>query len=486
MALTMRLPLPFPDELLLGRLIRHVTLSGETVGALVQRLFGSSRASIHPFLTSGLEYLAQSFQEDADVLMNLQTLTPIFFFYLPSYAERLRVLILANNGAKAIRQSQLPSFGAGNSVCLKWCPLCAQYDLHAVGVAYWHRSHQIPGVTACPKHPVLLDRIELNSRQRLIAGLLPNCKTYPHPATVIESRVATFSHSLLIKLGADFPHIDFSTIYRHRLRELGYITSEGRVRRQSLLRRFAVEVEQYRPSSGVPLLSSRDDYRYLSELLESGGSHHPFRHLLFGTWLFGTPDKLLNYKPLSSKPVSIEKSDGDSHALEHRCLMLLREGGSMAEVYRLTGKSRYYLKRLAKQHGISLDLKPRGLTSELQQRIVRLAKLSMHRSAISKHCGIGIGSVEQVISSEPGLIEWRKKCHRESKRRRCRLNIARYQERHPNAIRQDVKTNCNAAFFWLYQNDRDWLNSILPKATAPIGFGKYKFELKATCQKNCT
>lgn len=430
----MRLPPPFPDELLLGRLIRHVTVSGETAGTLAQWLFGSSRASIHPFLTAGLARLAELLQEDAEVLFNRQTLAPLFIFYLPSHAERLRALILANDGAKALRESQLPSFGAGTSVCLKWCPLCAQHDLHAFGVAYWHRSHQIPSVTACFKHPVLLHRVELDSRQRLIAGLLPTCKAYPRPASVIESRVAAFSQSLLIGLEADFPQIEFGTTYRHHLRELGYITSEGRVRRQSLLRRFAVEVEQYRPGPDVPLLRSRDDYRYISELLELGGSHHPFRHLLFGTWLFGTPDKLLNYKPLPPKPMSIENSDGESHALVQRCLRLLREGGSMAEVYRLTGKSRCYLKRLAIQHGVPLHLKPRGLTFKLQQKIIHLAWAGIHRETISKRCGIGIGSVEQVISSEPGLVARRKRCHWESKRRRCRVRIARYRQRHPEAI----------------------------------------------------
>lgn len=116
-----------------------------------------------------------------------------------------------------------------------------------------------------------------------------------------------------------------------------------------------------------------------------------------------------------------------------------------------------------------------GLSSKLQQKIIHLARAGIHREAISKRCGIGIGSVEQVISSEPGLVARRKRCHWESKRRRCRLSIARYQQRHPNAIRRDVKTACNSAFFWLYQYDRDWLNSILPKASKPIGFGKYKF-----------
>ncbi|WP_345315384.1 TnsD family Tn7-like transposition protein [Ferrimonas gelatinilytica] len=465
----MRLPSPFPDELLLGRLIRHVTVSGETAGALAKRVFGSNRASIHPFLTAGLRSLADSSQEDAEVLLFQQTLAPLFFFYLPSHAERLQTLVLADEGAKALRESQLPSFGAGSSVCLKWCPLCATHDLREFGVTYWHRSHQIPGITACFKHPVLLQRVELERRQRLIASLLPTCNGYPRPASGIESRVAAFGQNLLVRLGADLPQIEFTTTYRHRLRELGFITIGNQVRRQHLLQRFAVEVEQYRPGPDVPLLRSRDDYRYISELLEHGGSHHPFRHLLFGTWLFHEPEKLLDYKPSQAKPLSIKDGTGERLALEQRCLRLLREGRSMAEVYRLTGKSRCYLKRLAIRQGVPLNLKPRELISDLQQRIIRMARAGTHRKAISERCGIGIGSVEQVIASEPGLVARRKQCHWESKRRRCRVRIARYRQRHPDGIRQVIKKDCNAEFFWLYGNDREWLQQALPPPKAATG-----------------
>lgn len=467
----MRLPAPFPDELLLGRLIRHITVTREEAGALTKKMFGSSRASIHPFLTSGLADLAEFIREDAGVLICRQTLAPLFFFYLPNHAERLKMFLLANDGAKAIRESQLPSFASGHSLCLKWCPLCAQNDLHECGVTYWHRAHQIPGVTACYKHPVLLQRVALERRQRLITGLLPSCNACQRPASGIEHRVAEFSESLLSQLEVAIPSQELASIYRHRLNELGYLSSGRRLRRQSLLRHFAVEVEQYRASTDVPLLRDRGDYRYLSELLEPNGSHHPFRHLLFGTWLFNAADNLLGCKPLPLGPVTgpTEWHTAEKWVLEQRCLKLLRQGHSMADVYRLTGKSRCYLKRLAIQHGVLLNLKPRVLTSELQQRIIRMARAGVHREAISKRCGIGVGSVEQVISSEPGLVEWRKKCHLESKRRSCRVRIVRYRQCHPDVIRQVIKEECNAEFFWLYGNDREWLQQALPPPRRATG-----------------
>lgn len=182
----MRLPPPFPDELLLGRLIRYVTVSGETAGTLTQRLFGSERTSIHPFLTAGLASLAESAQEDVETLLYYQTLAPLFLFYLPSHAKRLRRHLLANEGAKALRESQLSAFGSGHSIYLKWCPQCAMDDINELGVTYWHRSHQIPGVTACYKHPVLLQRVELRSRQRVVRRLLPACNSCWQSANPVD------------------------------------------------------------------------------------------------------------------------------------------------------------------------------------------------------------------------------------------------------------------------------------------------------------
>jgi hypothetical protein len=100
----------------------------------------------------------------------------------------------------------------------------------------------------------------------------------------------------------------------------------------------------------------------------------------------------------------------------------------------------------------------------------------MHREKISRICNIGVGSVEQVISGQSNLVEWRKQCHFESKRRRCRQRLKRYLLENPKALRRDIKSDCGASFFWLYHNDREWLESTLPAATSPIGFGRYTID----------
>ncbi|MDX7681185.1 TnsD family Tn7-like transposition protein [Aeromonas caviae] len=467
----MKLPISLPDELLLSRLIRYVTVSNDNGASIASRVFGSKKASIHPFLTARLEQLAEWSLESAEVMLFQQTLAPLFLFFLPTYADRLKQSMLTGDGAEAHRASQLSLFGCGNSLYLKWCPVCAQQDLRHYGVAYWHRIHQIPGVTACAYHPILLEKLELFRRQRIIAELLPPLIGQPRVAFDVEIQVARFCLKLLKLITDGIPRVDIALTYRSKLSELGFITAQHRVRRKSLLEAFCFDLKDYRPGSDTPFPRHPHDYRYLSQLLESHSSHHPFRHLLFSYWLFKDPQQTLSINVACTEllqPISLRSLAGGI-STEQQCLQLLRQQYSLIEIYRLTGKSRCYLKRLALLNDIPLKLKPKKLTEECQKKIIGLAYTGMHRKAISEWCGVGIGSVEQVISSRPGLVKYRKLCHWESKRRRCRFEIAKYVRLHPRALRRDCKAQCNAAFSWLYLNDPVWLDTALPEQMKPVG-----------------
>ena len=39
---------------------------------------------------------------------------------------------------------------------IRYCPLCAKEDRELYGETYWHRTHQILGLSVCPKHKCLL------------------------------------------------------------------------------------------------------------------------------------------------------------------------------------------------------------------------------------------------------------------------------------------------------------------------------------------
>lgn len=404
----MELPRAFPDELILGRLIRYLLLTRESERSFSFQVYGSSRVSIHPFLTAGLSRIAELSGEESESLLSRETLAPLFFFYLPKHAISLKEDLLCGDGARAFRHSQLPSFNSGGTLVLKWCPICVSKDLFELGVAYWHRAHQIPGITSCWEHHVRLLSCELRERQRLSVGLPPLVHREPEAASEMENSVARFSFDLLASLDTKQPAINVVDKYRSRLNELGFITPNGQVRRAPLMKLLTCDLAMY-PIQKSLFPRYPTDYHYISELLSVGTNCHPFRHLLLGTWLFKSADKFLNHFVLTKEHYSVKSTNSTKDVIEQRCLILLKDGNSLEAVYRMTGKSRSYLKRLAKMFGVKLILKPKQLNNCLQQRVIKLARLGVHRRRISSICAIGVGSIEQVISAEPGLVEWRKK-----------------------------------------------------------------------------
>ncbi len=459
----MILPNHFPDELLFSRLVRLITLSGEGGASFNRKVFDDSRKSIHPFLTAGLIQLAHSTGDCAEDLLYQQTLAPLFMFFLPNHALRLEQLMMSSEGAKVIRESQLPSFGGGNTIFLKWCPKCAELDLSLHGVSYWHRAHQIPGIIACHSHGILLGAFSLGARQRLSSGLLPDLSGGFCLASSAETKVAKFSAELLQMISNKIEYKDIATIYRDKLSDDGLVSYHRRIRMKALMVGFNRFLKGFETHANANLPHGVNDYKYISQLLECNSNHHPFRHLLFSTWLFGAPEFMLYYRRKDDVLEIKNKNTKRENPYEDICLKLLKKGFSLAKIYRLTGKSRCYLKRLATLNDINIVTKPRVLTEQLVRGILYLGRLGFHRKYIAIRYGIGVGSVEQVISSHPGLVEYRIKCHNESMHRRCILKILRFRQIKPESCRVDIKSGCNKEYHWLYLHDKSVLEAILPR-----------------------
>ena len=468
-----KLPACLPDELVISRLIRYITISGKQGNELALQIFGSKRASFHPFLTAGINKLSSLSSESAREVLNWQTLAPLFSFFLPEYSEKLVKHLRGNNSSIAYRTSQLPSFASGSTLHLSSCSSCIIEDIKKCGVSYWHRIHQTPGLTACPHHGDSLYANLITNRQRLLPGMLPKTFSPKLVATDIEFELASFANVFLNGISKRIPSADYIQAYRMALQYRGFTTKGGQLRRQLIMESLLNHISEHRPFRSSPLPRNEKDYRYFSELLIPGSNHHPFRHLVFAQWLFKKPTDFLkaikkrsyqrNTEATTSHHSSIEQS------LEHKCLELLKEHHSLNSIQKLTGKSRCYLKRLALLNGISIRVVPRLINTDCLKLIKELAEQGEHRRYIAKRCGISVGSVEQVISSIPGLVERRYAIRRKAKRMFHRSVILNYRDSHPNAIIQNYKLDCNAAFFWLYTYDRNWLKCALPTPIKPAG-----------------
>jgi hypothetical protein len=456
----MLLPLAFLDEILFSRLIRHFTLSGMTTENYLSTVFGNHKVTVHPYLTAGLAQLSKFGQESPAELLFFQTLAPLFIFFLPSHKSTISLGLVSINATEAIRACQLVCVREKESLSIKYCPECARTDAQNFGVSYWHRSHQVPGIESCSSHQIQLVHFPLKGRSRLNLGLYPPLDVESTPCSKLSLEFAQYSYDVLQQVSQNGKGFKLE-YFKEQLNKHGYVTNKGHYRRKHILKNL-YQFTQGLAHNTEPLFPhSPADYRYISYLLSEKVTQHPIKYLLLGFWL----SKHALYEE-QNESVLIESDPIDQ--IEKKSIELLHQGESMASVSRIIGKSRCYVKALALRLNIPINLKPKKITENMKLQIMFLAKKGFHRKAIAEGVGVSIGSAEQQISTSPELVQWRKQCRHESKRRRYKVQIIRFMQQHPTAIRQQIKFSCSAAFFWLYLHERGWLESTLPPAQRPL------------------
>ncbi|MEZ9440898.1 TnsD family Tn7-like transposition protein [Vibrio atlanticus] len=456
----MRLPDALPDELLFSRLIRYCCLFAVPIPELLHRVYGDHRASINPILTAGLSSLSSLFRESKDDLLRDQTLAPLFMHYYPQYKAKLSEAISSTDNYTAIRLSQLSCVREHAQLTFKMCPVCVQEDIRQFGVAYWHRVHQIPAIESCCDHQQQLVHVCLPKRLKLAVGYPSSFETESQESSDESFHLAQFSRQVLREQSNNISTFR-SASYSDKLSNLGYVTKSGRIRRIKLLSDFYAFTSQLHYLSSNVLPSSESDFKYITNLLYNQYSQHIFKYLIFEYWLS-------KRRRTKKTPEIISEHIADSPPnVEQECLVLLKQGLSISSISKQTGKSRTYVKSVAYAFGMESLFDPTKLKSSVREHVITLAWRGFHRSEIARRLSISTGSVEMLISSLTGLVEWRKRCKHESKRRRYKCLILRYRHNNPLRIRKEIKRDCNAAFYWLYHHEPEWLEFVLPKPIKP-------------------
>ncbi|WP_417438883.1 TnsD family Tn7-like transposition protein [Idiomarina sp.] len=456
----MQLPSPLPDETLFSRYVRHMTILGMTECDYLKALLNKPRASIHPYLTVGITKAASICKDSIFKIYQEQTLGSFFSYFLPQHAQSISNALLRNNGTAAIRASQLVTFKESELLSLKYCPVCANNDIRQFGVTYWHRVHQIPGIEACSEHKVWLMHQGLPARPHIKPLLLPKCSEKFEECQEMSFKLAKFTKNYIHHISLSNEFFSLPNLLE-RLKDLGYMCGETRFKRQQLTSdffHFAMGLK--RTSTGL-LPVSEQDYRYLSYLLSGSVCQHPFKYLLILFWLNNKLPDFDKYQisTTEEKPINKDKSK--------LCLSLLKQGKSMAKVSEITGKSRCYLKALAIKNNVAISLRPRLINKKVIKAVISMAYKGFHRQKIANELRISTGSVEQIISSEEGLVVRRRQYKYQSKRRCYKATVLRAMQMNHSATREQIKKSCYSAFYWLYANERDWLNQTLPKPTKP-------------------
>lgn len=146
----------YPDELVYSVLARFYEHSGYPAYIFcAEDIFTDRR--VRPdieFINKLKPEITEFLCKDISVgqLVEKHTMFPYYARFMPQERRDKAFKALCSMGGDYNNLLAIPKQRNGEHRHLKYCPLCVKEDRSVYGETYWHRNHQMQGVTVCPRH----------------------------------------------------------------------------------------------------------------------------------------------------------------------------------------------------------------------------------------------------------------------------------------------------------------------------------------------
>lgn len=487
-----------PDETLFSLVSRYHVWSGQPLAKATSRaLFGNSNQGYqHDFPSNIGEFVRRTggLLGTPREIVKAHTVLPYYLPFRPSVAAADAYQSLCDGGLGSLkyRLGILTSRFRANHP-LKACPACMRTDRAQYGIAYWHVTHQLPGVWMCLRHgqALLASTTKSTGVGRFLWRLpaedeLVSATQSPGPLTAAQldhlEKLARLVQSLWeLPQGFHFDVPALTASYNRRLFQNGLVTSGGSLRTREIGKQLAEVagplkvIEELAPLCGTPAASASQAGRLLRS---PGTGTHPLRHLMVVLWLFGDWDSFIQeYRIQQSMPADVPTgltSAGDRRSLREagiyarraEALALLRASQlSIAQVACRVSADHATVSGWATAAGVGREAcqgAPRksdgGLVDDLRQ--------GEDKAVVARRYGVSIPTVNRTLRREPGLRQAWSDARLDRLRNLHRTEWQALLDTYGGAGAKLARSHKPALFAWLYRNDRAWLVEIMKARTS--------------------
>ena len=378
-------------------------------------------------------------------IINQHTIAPIFFPFqsLENALAHKEAMKGENLGSIKYKLGLITSRYGGEHP-LKACNECILDDRATHGIAYWHRTHQFPGVTICEKHGCLLKEAKENRQwSRTFSWFIPSedILIEDEPCAIEDSAFEALKSisTAAIKLGELGPWTRFepglvAQVYESTLARMG----TSRLEKMAAAEDLAQHCSKLRmhpqfwplPSSSLCAIA------FTSQMTRKPrGYCHPLKHLVLISWLFQSIECFVS-------------------AYQHQA--------------RLTDEARFCEPQDAKVTKVKsskitttlvppLVFKPKKIFKEVKKKILASLATGTSKVAVCTSFGISISTVNRMLRLNPTIksmrIELTSLNEHERHKRQWYLTLAE----HPNFSTNQIRKLIPNIYAWLYRNDKPWL-----------------------------
>jgi hypothetical protein len=316
-------PNPYPDEPLYSvcaRLYQRTEASSKREFA--QMLFGSSAAVAVLDLPCHLGHLSSilpfGHSRPVDAIINMNTFLP---YYRPFLSEQQYMdtyhNMIAGDGKSVHVRAGINANSVKQNIFLKYCPQCVQNDRERFGECYWHRVHQLPGVSVCPEHNVELHDSSVNIKTRTTRYKYVSAEQAINNLNRTGDIIAAKEPRLLRITQDTFWLLNTTTVqscpedirlrYLNELANLELATYSGQIRVQKLIPKFVNFFgAEFLQQLGCPLDLEMEHSWLLRMLRSKTSAIAPICHILLMQFLGYSAEEFF------ALPVTIDKPFGDA------------------------------------------------------------------------------------------------------------------------------------------------------------------------------
>lgn len=277
----------YPEEIWYSVMSRFVRDHGyANYKAMLTEVLGLKPDPVSIVFPRQMVGLARIFENHAICPANsfLERLTVIPYFFAFDPPNRTGSYSISDLGRNPSALSHWVARSPFRPLYLRFCASCANADIAAFGEAYWHRSHQLPGMYFCPEHsdPLLDSHIRISSGTNGYWAAHQNRFDFTPVACPGGSRAAVFWKSVIRwscgTLSAGFiPNLSWSRKeYQALFRRCGFSAKGGRV----ACERLSMALSQHLAEHGLDINTFGPQRWWLRSFTAIPGRTFPIQHIV--------------------------------------------------------------------------------------------------------------------------------------------------------------------------------------------------------------
>lgn len=366
---------------------------------------------------------------------------------------------------------------------LRYCPVCVTHSIECGGVPYWHRAHQLPGVSHCIEHEMLLNTFvtssSLSHKQTLqlppCRSDLPICDFVPDEHQI---RFALLSQSLLEMQLPSLHPTARTGIYETAISAQGLVNKKNRIDHKAVAEALLLHYNGFRSfvHRDRLLSSSAQPLGWVRALLDRPlRSMHPICHLLLIGFLFKTVAefaKAIENYALDRKnndhlenDIPIPLAGSRNQAMRS---LLTNTALSCRSVAKLMNLSVTTVVSRRRSLGVVIQERRKNLTSTRINSIVLALEAGTTPQKIAAQLHVSLSAVYRLLAESSELNQRynfeRRRLELAARRQHWLQSIAAYN----TFSLRELRTIDAATYAWLWRHDSLWLqstNATLPKTT---------------------